>query len=457
MSAPLESRIAEWRSYVERGRAVEATDVDELESHLRDRVDELRAAGLDDDEAFLVAAKRMGAVDPISSEFARVHSTRLWKQLVLGGTSPRERGGRDLLATVLFALAAALVAQAAWRLAIETDGTWLLRNLAFVVLPLLAGSLLLRRGAGLRQWIPVAATFAVAAAIVNLFPYASAASGMTAFAAPMSASELIVAIHLPVALWFAVGAAYTGAGWRDPERRMDFVRFTGEFAIYLVLIVLGGGVLYALTSLVIMPLAPQAVGELSTWMLPSGGAAAFVVAAWLVQAKQSVVENLAPVLTAIFTPLFALMLVAASVAYVLTGAAADFDRELLAGFDVLLIVVLALVLFGISARDASRPAGLMDATRLVAILGALALDALVLGSMLARIGEYGLTPNRVAALGLNVLLVIALAGAAWWSIRFLAGRSPVLRLERWFTGYLPVLGLWAVAMVVVLPPVFGFA
>ena len=31
------------------------------------------------------------------------------------------------------------------------------------------------------------------------------------------------------------------------------------------------------------------------------------------------------------------------------------------------------------------------------------------------------------------------------------------RLERWQTGYLPVYGIWAALVALVLPPIFGFS
>jgi hypothetical protein len=76
---------------------------------------------------------------------------------------------------------------------------------------------------------------------------------------------------------------------------------------------------------------------------------------------------------------------------------------------------------------------------------------------LRRIGELGFSPNRTAALGLNLVLLVNLAGAAWLAARFLRGRSTLHRLERWQTAYLPVFALWAAAVVVVLPPLFGFS
>ena len=61
----------------------------------------------------------------------------------------------------------------------------------------------------------------------------------------------------------------------------------------------------------------------------------------------------------------------------------------------------------------------MDGIQLVAVVSALVLDLMVLGAMIARIGDLGFTPNRTAALGLNLVLLVNLAGAAWLSARFL--------------------------------------
>jgi len=280
--------------------------------------------------------------------------------------------------------------------------------------------------------------------VVNVYPWAAD-----------SDTEVLVALSLPVALWFAVGFPYMGGTLRSHERRMDYVRFTGEWFIYYVLIALGGGVLMAMTAGIFEPTGVD-VERIAEWVLPSGAAGAVIVAAWLVESKQRVVENMAPVLTMIFTPLFAVMLAGAAVVYAVTGLGGAFDRELLSVFDALLLVVLALVLYGMSARDPSTSPGWMDGIQLVAVVSALVLDAMVLGSMIARIGELGFTPNRAAALGLNLVLLVNLAGAAWLSARFLTRRSSLHRLERWQTTYLPVFALWAAAVVVALPPLFAF-
>lgn len=448
MSEALENEIASWRARVVDGSAITAADGDELEAHLREQIGELVASGLADDEAFLIAVKRLGGIDRLTAEFAREHSDRLWKQLALGHrAAPGERRS-SVLRMVGFAIAAAVIIQAA-RLLAELPGQtspWLVRNLGLFALVPLVAYFASAKALAPRRMIALGAAIAATAVILNVYPFTSD-----------SQTQVLLAAHLPVLLWFAVGLAYRGDARPSAATSMEFVRFSGEWFIYWVLIALGGGVLTALTSMVLMPIAPAAIDDVLLWVLPSGAVAAVVVAAWLVEAKQSVIENIAPVLSMIFTPLFALMLVVSAVIYAITGVGRDFDRALLIGFDTLLIVVLALVLYGLSARDPLQRVGAMDVIRLIAVAAALVLDLLVLVSMSARIGDLGLTPNRVVALGLNLLLVVNLAAAAWVSVRMLAGRVSAHRLERVQTAYLPIYGLWALIVVVVLPPLFLFA
>ena len=443
----LELEIAEWRSFVGRVPAVDGRDVEELEAHLRDQIADLNAAGLAADEAFLIAVKRMGSVDDLSREFAREHTGRLWRQLFAGDDQQAAAVGRWPEALLFAAGAAVTVLVALLAAGFPTEQPdWLYRNAGLLVLPFLAGWFAHRRELPWRVWLVPAGAFLASAVAINAYPFE--ADGAT---------EALAAAHLPVVLWFVVAYPYMGGILRLHERRMDFVRFTGEWAIYYVLIALGGGVLVALTGAILEPTGvdPDAVAN---WVLPLGAAGAVVVAAWLVESKQRVVENMAPVLTMIFTPLFALMLAGAAVSYAATGlGGATFDRELVGVFDALMVVVLGLVLYGISAREPSRPPDWMDRIQLAAVASALLLDAMVLTSMAARIGDLGFTPNRAAALGLNLVLLANLAVTARLSTRFVTGRGRLHELERWQTTYLPVFALWAATVVLILPPAFRFA
>jgi hypothetical protein len=423
--------------------------VEELEDHLREQVSALLAANLAEDEAFLIAVKRLGDLDSLSREFAREHSERLWKQLVTSPADADERGGTHREAVVAFGLAVlaaiAVKLPELFGLTLDGDEGFYARNVSLFVFPLLAGYFVWKRRAGpsTQRWL--AAGFVTAAVFANIYPFT-----------PEGHTEILTALHLPIALWIVVGVAYAGGRWGEPGVRMDFVRFSGELFIYYVLIALGGGVLTGFTAMLFQAIGIDPEIFLQRWMVPCCALGAVVIASWLVEAKQSVIENMAPVLTRLFTPMFAIVLIVYLGTMTFTGRMIEFNREILIAFDLLLVVVLGLLLYSISARDPQSPRNVFDWMQIVLVISALLVDALALWTIASRISELGFTPNRVAALGENIILLVNLAWSAVLYIRFLRGRGPFTDLERWQTNYLPVYGIWAAIVVTVFPPLFRY-
>src|SRR5215218_5421438 len=420
---PLEEQIDRWRSYLRRRQAIHSADVAELEDHLREQVAVLIDAGLATDEAFLVAVKRMGNLDALSREFAREHSDRLWKQLVVVPSDSGEQRAlarTDAIVVFCLAVAAAVIIKvpALFGITLDEDAGFYARNLSLFVLPLLTGYFVWKRrlGTSTLRWLIVA--FIAAGVFANVYPFATS-----------SYTETLTALHLPIALWLVVGIAYAGGRWGEVAGRMDFIRFSGELFIYYVLIAFGGGVLMASMRIIFQSIGIDVEPFFESWMLPCGAVGAVLVASWLVEAKQSVIENMAPVLTRLFKPLFAAVLVAFLGTLLWTGRGVDIGRNALIAFDVVQVVL---------------------------VVSALLADAVALWAIAARITEFGFSPNRVAALGENAILLVNLAWSAVLYIRFLRGRGSITGLERWQTDYLPVYAVWAAIVVIVFPPVFGY-
>jgi hypothetical protein len=448
-AASLEDQIDRWRSYLRRRQAIHSVDVAELEDHLREQIAVLSDAGLASDEAFLVAVKRMGDLDALSREFAREHSDRLWKQLVVSPSDtgePRVAARRDAVVAFGLAVAAgvAIKVPAFFGLDLDEDANFYARNVSLFVLPLLAAYFAWKRrvATGTLGWLAVA--FVAAGVFGNAYPFA-----------PGGHTEALTALHLPMALWLAVGIAYAGDRWRQVGGRMDFIRFSGELFIYYVLIALGGGVFMGFMAMIFEAIGIDVEPFFESFVL-SGVAGAVIVASWLVEAKQSVIENMAPVLARLFTPLFAALLITFLGTLLWTGRGIDIERDMLIAFDLLLVVVLGLLLYSVSARDPRSPPGAFDVLQVVLVGSALLVDAVALWAIAARITEFGFSPNRVAALGENVILLVNLAWSGVLYVRFLRGHGSFTNLERWQTDYLPVYAVWAAVVVIVFPLVFGY-
>jgi hypothetical protein len=448
----LEEQIDQWRSYLGRRQAIHSVDVAELEDHLREQVAGLVGAGLATDEAFLVAVKRMGELDALSREFAREHSDRLWKQLVVvpsDSGDPPARARTDAIVAFSLAVAAGVAVKIPTLFGVpleDANESFYVRNASLFVLPMLTGYFAWKRklAPSTLRWLAVA--FAAAAVFANVYPFA-----------PKGSTEMLTALHLPIALWLAVGIAYAADRWSQVAGRMDFIRFSGELFIYYALIAFGGGVLTGILLALFKTIGINAEPFVQSWLIPCGAAGAVLVASWLVEAKQSVIENMAPVLTRLFTPLFAAVLVAFLATMLFTGRGVGNDRDMLIAFDLLLVLILALLLYSISARDPRSPPGAFDVMQVVLVVSALLADAVALWAIGARITEFGFSPNRVAVLGMNVILLVNLAWSAVVYIRFLRGQSgSFATLERWQTNYLPVYSVWAAIVVIVFPPLFRY-
>src|ERR1051325_5541790 len=439
-AVPVEEQIAQWRGYLRQRRAINGADVEELEGHLRDQIAMLTTAGLAGDEAFLVAVKRMGSLDSLSREFAREHSERLWKQLVVADDESPDAAvpflRRETIVVLGLAVAAALAVKAPELFGVhllDSNGKLLpfyQRNAGFFVTPMLVLYFAWKRGMSAAAAASLAIPFAIAAVFANVYPFAA-----------RSSTQNLTSLHLPIALWFIVGGAYAGRRWLTGDGRMNFVRFSGELFIYYVLIALGGAVLTGFTVVMFDDIGVRVDEFVGSWLVPCGAAGAVIIASWLVEAKQSVIENMAPVLTRIFTPLFTLILLAFLATMAWTGNAIDIKREVLISFDLLLVLVVGLVLYAVSARDAQAPPSFFDRLQLLLVVSALAVDALALAAITSRISEFGVTPNRVAAFGENIILLVNLVGSAWLYLQLLRGRPSFAALERWQVNYLPIYSL----------------
>ena len=369
--------------------------------------------------------------------------------------SGADPGAARLEAAVVFALAvlAALAIKApAWFGLPMDEGNapFYARNMSLFVLPFLAGYFAWKRDLDMKSCLWISAAFGGAALLVNAFPFP-----------PESDTEILAALHMPIALWLAIGIAHAGGAWserpdRGASRRMDFVRFSGEMFLYYVLIALGGGVLSGITMFLFAAIGLDPEAFVARWVIPCGAMGAVLVSAWLVETKQRAMVHIAPMLTRLFTPLFAAVLLVFLGAMAWTGNVVGVEREALIACDLLLVVVLGLLLYAASARDPEEKPGLFDRIQLALVVLALIVDVVALTAIAARISEFGFSPNKAAALGMNLALLVNLAWSAWLYARFLRGAAPFAALERWQTDYLPIYAIWAAFVAAAFPPLFGY-
>ena len=448
-----ESRIAAWRAHVATcdpgGEAAAAR----LEAALRGTLDELLAAGVAGDEAFLVALRRLSAEHAPTADYVGRNLARIWGRPK--APERRDGGGPGRFPELAIVLSLAVVAGASAKLAGlfepasgEGVDSFYLRNVTFFSFPWLAAYLLWKRQAGLKEAALIAGAFFAACALMNTYPFE--VDGMT---------TALAGLHMPIALWLVVGMAFAGSEWSAPGRRMDFVRFSGGLVICFVLIALGGGALTGLTVVLFQSIGLNADHFAERWILPCGACGATVVSAWLGSVQSGMVRGMASLLARVFTPLLSVALLGFLVAMAWTGQGINVEREVLVAFDVILVLVVCLLLYSLaSSAGGQAPARRWtDRLQLLLVVCALLVDGLALGAIVGRISEYGASANKLAALAVNLILLVNLAWTGWLYARYLRGQSSREVIEGWQVKYLPVYSAWAAVVVVIFPPLFRYS
>lgn len=447
----LESNIRSWSNHLRASGKLKENDITELESHLRDEIDDLTGSGLTQEEAFIISVKRLGNVNAISREYSKINMTSFWKNLLIDSSDRdlKRKNHRNLAWIVVFSLLAGTLAKIPeWSVSLfQNPDSFLLyfKNLSLFLFPMVALYFLLTRKSGWKYTVSTMGFFCLSAVIVNLYP--SYSPGNTV---------LLTGIHLPILLWLIVGIAYLGRGWRSSKQRMDFLRFTGEFVIYGGLILCGILALGLFLEIIFQTIKIDLSFFTAHYFLVYGGCAAAMIAVYLVEAKKSIVENFAPVLAKIFSPLFFVSMAAFSVAMFVTGKSPYDERNFLIGFDLMLAAVLGLVLYVISARGLHDAPNFFDFMNFALIIMALIINSVALSAIVYRLSAFGVSPNKVAALGENLVLMVNLGGLAVLYFQFFRKKIEFSLLEKWQTAYLGVYAVWAAVVSFAFPPIFHF-
>jgi hypothetical protein len=192
------------------------------------------------------------------------------------------------------------------------------------------------------------------------------------------------------------------------------------------------------------------------YVVISGLAALPIVSTFLTQVQPAIVNKVSPVIANLFSPVAFVMLVAYLAAIVFSGKDPYHDREFLLLFNGLLIGVMALIFFSV----ADSPSGEKKLFQkiLLFLLSAVTLlvNGIALSAVLFRIAEWGITPNRAAVLGANILMFIHLlfVSARLWNA--LTKKNDLSQVGHSMVLFLPVYGVWSAVVTFLFPLIFGF-
>jgi hypothetical protein len=282
------------------------------------------------------------------------------------------------------------------------------------------------------------------------------AIGFAAVIPDYTDSVVMALIHLPILFWALLGLAFTGDAWWDPDARIRFVRYNGELLILASLVVLGGIVFSGLTMALFQLVSEEAPEWYAQNIGVMGAAAVPLAGTYLYDVIFERRTGIASVLARVFAPLFLLMTATYLGVAFLGGQNPFVDRDFLITFNGLLLVVLGMTVLSIAERGERSEVGWTDYVNVALLVVTLVIDLIALSAIVFRLTSYGLTPNRLVVLGVNVVVMVHLAWTCRAYVGLIRTKSGAEGIRKAVASYLPVYAVWAALVAFVLPFVFRF-
>jgi hypothetical protein len=347
---------------------------------------------------------------------------------------------KDWLFVAFIALLAAFFMQVPSIFSVVKD-IYFARNTAFIFMSGIAVYFAWKQGLHVRQLIFPALIFFASLLYVNVLPVNS-----------VSDTLFLVFIHLPI----LVGHVFSGADISMSEKRIDFLRFHGDLLVMGAVIMLAGGLFSALTIGLFTLIDLHIEHFYSQYIVVSALPAVPLLATLLVQQNPTLVSKISPVIARIFTPLVTLMLIVFLLAFIYSGKDPFNDREFLLIFNGILIGVMALLLFSISESTKDSASQFQRISLVVLAFLAIIDNGIALSAIAFRLIELGITPNRLAVLGSNILVLLNLIWVTKQLLGLIGGQKNLSDVEASMTRFLPYYAIWAAIVSFVFPLLFSF-
>ena len=350
----------------------------------------------------------------------------------------------EILFIVVAAFVGGLIAKMPSFFGLEYD-VYMSKNIGFVVFPILSVYFIWKQQLSMTKLVLPLILLLGSAIFINSLPYNE-----------KSATFILSTIHLPIFLWSILGFAFIGGDLKNNQKKITCLKFNGNFIVMTGLIFISGmfftGITLALFELLKMDIQTFYFEQIAVW----GLAAIPMLSTFLIQNNPDLVNKISPTIAKIFTPIVFITLLVFLIALFYNGKNIYNDRNFLLLFNALLIGVMAIILFSLTEATNNTSSKF----NLIILLGlgllTIIANAIALSAILFRLSEFGLSPNRIAVLGANLLIFIHLLFVSYGLFKNLKGKASIQDVEGDIALFIPVYAVWAAFVTFAMPFIFKF-
>ncbi len=265
----------------------------------------------------------------------------------------------------------------------------------------------------------------------------------------------LVYIHLPLLMWCIYGLVFIDFDLKDKIKRIEYIRYNGDLAILMALIFISGGILTGITIGLFHAIGINIENFYMKNVVIAGSVCVPIVATYIIKNYATLTNKIAPLIANIFSPLVLLTAVIYLIALAISGKDPYNDREFLLVFNIMLLGVMAVIVFSIPETTASGRQKFNQLILFILSIITVFIDLIALSAIFYRLGTFGMTPNRLAVLGSNILILgnLVLLVIDLYKMNF--KNSLVREVELTIAKYLPVYLIWMLFVIFGFPLIFG--
>lgn len=352
--------------------------------------------------------------------------------------------GRDLVFVIVAAVLAGFIAKIPAMFSIDED-VFYPRNIGFIVFPFLTAYFAWKNNLSVGRISFLIASTLLGLVFINLLPN------------DRNSDTLVLScIHLLLFLWSILGFSFVSNLQKNDEKRLEFLRYNGDLLVMCALIMIAAGIMTGITIGLFSVIGLSVEKFYFEYIVVFGLPAVPILGTYLTRMNPQLVGKVSPLIARIFSPLVLIMLVIYLGAMIYSGKNPYNDREFLLIFNALLIGVMALIFFSVAGSSQSTKSSTEILILLLLSTITIIVNAIALSAILIRISEGGITPNRIAVLGSNLLILINLLFVAVQLFRVFSNKSDISRVGKAIAAYLPVYFVWTIIVTFLFPLLFGF-
>jgi hypothetical protein len=265
----------------------------------------------------------------------------------------------------------------------------------------------------------------------------------------------LIYIHLPLLMWSIYGLIFIDLNLMDVYKRITFIRYNGDLAILMAILAITGGILTAITIGLFDAIGFNIEEFYFKNIVIVGAVSVPIVATYIIKNYPTITNKIAPIVAQIFSPVVLLTAFIYLIALGFSGKNPFSDRDFLIVFNLMLIGVMAIIVFSVAEASTNKKHKFNHLILLLLSALTIIIDIVALSAIFYRLQAFGITPNRMAVLGSNVLILgnLILLLISLYKLNF--KKAPIKNVELLIAKYLPFYLLWILIVIFAFPLFFG--